>query len=73
MASRRKGDSGAVNYFRSERLYRCGSQWFFVTREGTDEGPFDNRADAQARLERYVQVMASGLLSADSRLELATL
>lgn len=40
--------------FRSDRFYQVDGRWYFVTREKTREGPFDNRLDATLGVERYV-------------------
>ena len=40
-------------------------KWFFFTREGTIEGPFDDALDAEIQLEQYIKVVNSGLASED--------
>lgn len=65
---KRASDLQPVNCFRTERLYQSGYQWYFMTREGTEEGPFDGRSEALVRLESYLLVMSSGLLSANCEL-----
>ena len=40
-----------------------GGMWFFYTREGTIEGPFDGEFEAHLRLDKYIQVMNSGVLT----------
>lgn len=39
-----------------------GGMWFFYTREGTLEGPFDGQMEAVLQLDKYIKVMNSGLL-----------
>jgi hypothetical protein len=36
--------------------------WFFYTREGTLEGPFEGELEANLQLDKYIRVMTSGLL-----------
>jgi hypothetical protein len=40
-----------------------GGMWFFYTREGTIEGPFDGQLEATIQLDKYIKVTNSGLLS----------
>ena len=51
-------------WFRSDRLVEDGGRWFFLTREGTIEGPFESRLQAVQRLEVYVRIMSLDLLPA---------
>jgi hypothetical protein len=43
--------------FRSDRLCQINGQWYFVTREKTKEGPFDNRTEASMSIDRYIARM----------------
>ena len=43
--------------FRSERFCQINGQWYFVTREKTQEGPFSTRADANAGAHNYIERM----------------
>lgn len=70
MADVRKADKEPKNWFRSSRYFRDSSQWYFNTREGTMEGPFELMEDAEARLAEYIRVMTSGFIPPDSELEL---
>lgn len=55
MSDRRKDDPpGGRKYFRTDRLHEDGGKWYFTTREGTLEGPFDDRLTALDALERYI-------------------
>ena len=72
MASKRVDDpNGGRSWFRSDRLVREGNKWFFLTREGTVEGPFDTRAEAFDRLEVYAKVMSMNLVSNEANVKLA--
>ncbi|NQX88018.1 MAG: hypothetical protein HRT77_05095 [Halioglobus sp.] len=64
----RKTDSSGRKWFRCARFFQEDGDWYFYTREGTIEGPFEVREQAEARLEQYVKVMRSGLLDTDSSL-----
>ena len=48
--------SGEVSMppFRTDRLYQVDGRWYFVTREKSREGPYDNRIDASLGVQRYV-------------------
>lgn len=71
MADSRKTDKDSRKWFRSSRLFEHADKWFFYTREGTTEGPFDDECEAQLQLEQYIKVMDSGLISSDSEWELS--
>jgi hypothetical protein len=40
-----------------------GGSWFFYTREGTLEGPFEGEFEAHLRLDKYIEVMNSGVFT----------
>jgi len=65
---RRKDDTDARTRFRSDRFCQEGGKWYFFTREGSMEGPFDHRPAAEDRLADYVKIMTSGMMSEDSEL-----
>ncbi|MFL1466545.1 DUF6316 family protein [Marinobacter sp. DUT-3] len=50
----RKGEQER-NWFRSDRFTTVNGQWFFQTREGSFEGPFDNVNEAQMELLLYLR------------------
>ena len=62
MVAKRKEDPRTRPVFRTERMVREGEHWFFYTREGTTEGPFDSEIEALNQLDRYVKAVTSGLL-----------
>ena len=62
MTDQRTGDSKPRGKFRADRFVKEGGEWYFLTREGTIEGPFERKLDAENRLEDYIKVMVSGLL-----------
>ena len=65
MADRRGGESKAFSAFRPSRFFQEGCEWYFYTREGAIEGPFQQKGEAENRLKDYIQVMVSGMSSAD--------
>ncbi len=62
MAAKRKTDPRTRPVYRTDRMVKEGGKWFFYTREGTTEGPFDSEQEATAQLEQYLRVIESGLL-----------
>jgi len=73
MNDRRRADSQAYTRLRSDRIIKSGGKWYFSTREGTIEGPFEIRREAEYRLESYIKVMVSGLLPLDCNLAIQPL
>lgn len=59
MSTQRKSDATAKTHFRTERLVQEAGQWFFCTREGKLEGPFNDRVEALIKLDNYVKLMTS--------------
>ncbi len=50
----RQGESDKI-WFRSERYLQIGNDWYFLTRENTQEGPFESRAAAERELNYYIR------------------
>ena len=73
MSNTRRSDTKPYNAFRADRFCKEGGKWFFCTREGTFEGPFEYRREAEARLAEYIKILNSGFLSSDCELSTATL
>ena len=73
MGDLRKGDAEPYTKFRPSRFFKDGNEWYFFTREGTTEGPFDLRSEAENRLEHYIKVMTSGFMPSDSELSIEPL
>ena len=72
MSARRKDDAPeSRSRFRTDRMVQDGGKWFFLTREGTVEGPFSCRADAVDQLERYIRMANFDMLQEGSTLSLA--
>ena len=63
MATRRSGDPlDTRTRFRSERLVKDGGAWYFMTREGTVEGPFRSEDEAERRLDMYIRMATHNML-----------
>jgi len=73
MYDQRRTDSQACARFRTNRFIKDGDKWFFCTREGTTEGPFGFKHEAEERLEVYKRVMQSGFMPKDSELAIQPL
>ena len=41
-------------WFRSDRFFSSGSQWYFTTRENRDVGPYGTREDAEHGLKLFI-------------------
>lgn len=52
--AKRKEDTAEKTVFRSDRFFCEGSQWYFYTREGAMQGPYESRADAEQELMMYL-------------------
>ena len=52
----RKGE-GDKTHFRSDRIVVMNGKYYFMTRENTQEGPFDNRLEAEQELNLYIRHM----------------
>lgn len=64
----REDDLEPYRRYRSDRFCRVSGNWYFLTREGTMEGPFTYKCDARNRLEDYIKIMRSGMLPVESGL-----
>lgn len=62
MSRSRNGEPDRT-WFRSQRIYRKEDQWFIMTREGMDIGPYESadqaRKDAQRLIEHLQDVQSS--------------
>ncbi|QSP95904.1 hypothetical protein LPB19_05730 [Marinobacter salinisoli] len=50
----RKGES-EKHWFRSDRFSLVNGKWFFQTREGSVEGPYDTHQEAETVLLLYLR------------------
>lgn len=55
-------DPSPGTHYRSERVSAVNGQYFFATREGTLEGPYVTRIDAEREIGSYIRrvMQASG-------------
>ena len=42
-------------HFQMDRFVQQNGQWFYMTREGEERGPFDSKQDAQGDLILHLQ------------------
>lgn len=57
MLSQRNVDHNPGTHYRSERVSAVNGQYFFSTREGTLEGPYNNRKDAEQEIAFYIRLL----------------
>ena len=53
----RKGEP-LRTWFRSDRVFRAGGEWFFHTREGVALGPYETQAEARLDADRLASILA---------------
>ena len=59
MTGIRKGESEAQPRYRKSRFFVSIDKWYFLTREGTVEGPFERRVEAEKNLDNYLRAAKS--------------
>jgi uncharacterized protein YchJ len=42
-------------HFQVDRFVQQNGEWFYITREGEQRGPFENKDDAEADLAAYIR------------------
>ncbi|MGB4074725.1 DUF6316 family protein [Pseudomonas sp.] len=57
MFGQRNIDHNPGTHYRSARVSAVNGQYFFSTREGTLEGPYFNRTDAEREIAFYIRRM----------------
>ncbi len=57
MFGQRTVDAEPGTHYRSERVSAVNGQYFFSTREGTLEGPYFTRVDAEREIAFYIRRM----------------
>lgn len=55
MSDKRVGEDGSRRYFRSSRISVSNGKFYFTTREGTLEGPFSTREEAERELMMFIR------------------
>ena len=71
MYKSRAYDVQAYSRYRPSRFFKDGNKWYFQTREGSTEGPFELRVEAEDRLQTYIRVLNSGFYDTENTLTLA--
>ncbi len=56
MTGMRKGDSKPYTKLRPGRFFKEAGRWYFQTREGSTEGPFEHRVAAEDGLDTYLMI-----------------
>jgi len=56
----RSGEKTDKQWYRSERFMHVNDQWFFTTREMTQEGPYISKTDAEMESMLYIRDINSG-------------
>lgn len=51
-------DDSAI-YFRADRVSLINGKFFFATREGTLEGPYDSKREACLAIDNYIRRMTA--------------
>lgn len=67
MFGQRTLDNSAGTHYRSERVSAVNGQYFFSTREGSLEGPYFTRTDAEREIAFYIRRMIKAGQIIDSR------
>jgi len=68
MQSKRGADSAAATHFRSERVTSINGRFYFMTREGSLEGPFDSPLEAEREIALYIRKQMQGCDIVDGRM-----
>lgn len=63
MTRMRKGESEPHTRVRESRFFHSMEEWYFLTREGTVEGPFNERTDAEQGLQSYLANLSESSLN----------
>ncbi len=58
MLGLREHDCRPGTYFRADRISLVNGQYYFATREGTLEGPYRSRDQAEAGIRQYIAWMS---------------
>ncbi|MGE8498703.1 MAG: DUF6316 family protein [Pseudomonas sp.] len=67
MFGQRTIDPAPSTHYRSERVSAVNGQYFFATREGTLEGPYFTRVDAEREIAFYIRRMIKAVEIIESR------
>lgn len=51
----RKNELNVSAHFRAHRVHTINSEWYFVTREGQNIGPFPTKKEAEESLVEFLE------------------
>ncbi|TQV84645.1 hypothetical protein FKG94_03745 [Exilibacterium tricleocarpae] len=66
----RRGET-EMHWYRADRFFSTSDGWFFLTREGENVGPFENRQEAERAVVLYIRYSSNDQLSHDYSVKLA--
>ena len=52
----RAGDKRGATHFQSDRFFVADGEWYFATRETSEQGPFGTKGGAEKALMDYLKV-----------------
>ena len=67
MSTQRAEDTAKTLHFRSDRVSAINGRFFFTTREGTLEGPYFSRPEAEREIPLYIARQQQAQAIIDSR------
>ena len=70
MAMQRNDDRKSKVHFCTDHIFEANGHWYFLTREGSVEGPFGDELEANTQIDVYIQLMNSGMLPAVNSISL---
>lgn len=56
-SKQRENDSKVAAHFRTHRIHAINSDWYFLTREGQNIGPFPNKKAAEDSLAEFLKTV----------------
>lgn len=68
----RAEDTESKPFFRSDRIYNRGQEWFYATREGKEQGPFVSFDDALDHLNAFIAEILARKVRAGSMFNLSS-
>lgn len=54
--TRRTDGTQAKHHFQVDRFVQQNGRWYYTTREGEEQGPFDSKVDAAGDLIDYIRL-----------------
>jgi hypothetical protein len=67
----RKGEA-EKHWFRSDRFFKVGNDWFFTTRENRDVGPYTTQPEASQGLQLFIECLTKRDSDVDHAVSVAT-